>query len=526
MPGFGPGASAEMSSGSGVRLIAWSRRCVIAVFRKTCRSRSCQAGASGAVPPSANLSFGPGVFQSGSDNSPSTFPAREGYVAGVSTTNPVRISIAVCAATFVLLVIMLRRDRVSFGLPVAYLANLLLLHLPGAIGKLFGSGEGLTPAKYTRTGIIFTAIGSVAFVAGVWLARRNREVPAASPARRSDFWRYCVLAGGICTVLGYLIQVPSITAVLSRGGVIWMLGVLLGLTASIWRGDRARAMRWAVILLLYPVLMLLMGGFLSYGAAAVIIVLSSLMVTARQPWRVVLASAVFTVGGMSVFLSYFQHRPEIRAAVWGGASTDARIAATTDAIRDIRLPDLNDPMHLIAIDQRLNQNYFVGLAAERIEIGRVNYLHGRSLWEGVQALVPRALWPDKPVVAGSPKVVSEMTGLQLSTSTSFGVGNVMEFHINFGVPGVVIGFLILGFAIGRLDRRAAEENARGNLGQIFMYFVPAVALIQPNGSIVELMSGGAAGIAAALGWRWLWRHWAPEPTSVVRRMNQPQPVTS
>lgn len=440
-----------------------------------------------------------------------------------------RISIAVCIATFILLVWMLRRDRMSLGLPVAYLANLLLIHVPGAIGKVLDKTGEFTPANYTRAGILLTAIGSLAFVVGVWVSRRKMVPPVSLPAARSQFWRYCVLAGGIVSVMSYLVKIPSIGAVFDRGGVIWMLGVLLGLSSALWRGDRPRAVRWVAVLALYPLLMLLIGGFLSYGAMVVIIVLSALAVTARKPWRVAAVSTVFVIMGISLFLSYFQHRPEIRAAVWGGGTTDARIAAVSNAVRDVKLFDPNDREHLFALDQRLNQNYFVGLAAERIETGRVDYLHGRSVWEGLQAIVPRALWPDKPVVAGSPKIVSEMTGLVLSTETSFGVGNVMEFHINFGVTGVIVGFLLLGFTIGRLDRRGAEENAKGNLGQVFMYFVPAVALIQPNGSMVEMMGGAAAALAAAYGWRWAWGRWqkpAMQRTRVTATARQPEPLPS
>jgi hypothetical protein len=169
-------------------------------------------------------------------------------------------------------------------------------------------------------------------------------------------------------------------------------------------------------------------------------------------------------------------------------------------------------MALYAIDQRLNQNYFVGLAAARIQSGDAHFLYGRSLIEGAQALIPRALWPEKPVVAGSPKIVAEMTGLTLSEGTSFGVGNVMEFDINFGIPGVILGFLILGWVLGTLDRRSAEENMLGNMGQIPFYFLPAVALIQPNGSLVDIMSAVAGSVAAAYLWRWSWARW-PKPIS-------------
>ena len=112
--------------------------------------------------------------------------------------------------------------------------------------------------------------------------------------------------------------------------------------------------------------------------------------------------------------------------------------------------------------------------------------------------------------AGSPKIVGEMTGLRLcARTTSFGVGNVMEFQINFGIP--IVGFLILGFAIGWLDRRAAQEELKGNLRNVFLYFLPCIAIIQPNGSIVEITSGTAAGLIAGFAWRWAWDRWPKPP---------------
>jgi len=160
-----------------------------------------------------------------------------------------------------------------------------------------------------------------------------------------------------------------------------------------------------------------------------------------------------------------------------------------------------------ALDKRLNQNYFVGLAAERIAQEQVHYLNGRSIWEGFLALVPRALWPDKPVFGGSGTIVADMTGLKLNEETSWGVGNVMEFQINFGTPGVIFGFLILGFSLGWLDYKAALADARGDIGKLMLFFLVAVALIQPGGSIVELVGGAAAAVVAGYGWKWAWEFW-------------------
>jgi hypothetical protein len=132
--------------------------------------------------------------------------------------------------------------------------------------------------------------------------------------------------------------------------------------------------------------------------------------------------------------------------------------------------------------------------------------------DGFLAVIPRVFWPDKPIIAGSGSIVADMTGLHLSKTTSFGVGNVMEFDINFGITGVIIGFLLLGCVLRKLDLNASATYERGELGSTLLYFLPAVALIQPNGSMVEMIGGATSAWVAANGWRWAWMRW-PKPVA-------------
>ena len=76
--------------------------------------------------------------------------------------------IFICLAAFLLLLWLLRRDRVSLGLPIAYLYSLLLIHVPGAFAHVVG-GDLLFHSDLVEIGMRFTALGSVCFVAGVWL---------------------------------------------------------------------------------------------------------------------------------------------------------------------------------------------------------------------------------------------------------------------------------------------------------------------------------------------------------------------
>ncbi|HYW45880.1 MAG TPA: hypothetical protein VE959_23655 [Bryobacteraceae bacterium] len=419
--------------------------------------------------------------------------------------------IGICLAAYLWLLLILRKEGCSLGLPAAYLFSLLLIHVPGAF-IYAGARSDTFNAFVTEISMRFTAVGVVCFVAGTWLARSRSSTPGmqASPVvEHTDFCRFCLLGGWFVTYgLSPLYRIPSIAAVADKGGGIWMLGVMLGLRAAAVRGDFRRVAFWLGALVVYPTLMLLLGGFLSYGAAAAIVVLSALAISTRHYWRVVVSLGLISFLGLSLFVNYMRHRTDIRKEVWGGAPLAARIDSTVDMFRNFEWIDLSNKQHQRVIDDRLNQNYFAGMAALRIQQGLVDYLWGRSVWEGVLSLVPRALWPEKPVYGGSPKIVAEMTGLVLSATTSFGVGNVMEFQINFGFPGVIGGFFLLGWIIGTLDLKASVAERRGDLGRLLLYFLPCVALIQPGGSIVELTGGSAAALAAAYGWKWAWKVWS------------------
>ena len=435
--------------------------------------------------------------------------------------------IFICLAAFLWLLWLLRRDRVSLGLPIAYLYSLLLIHVPGAFAHIVGRNF-LFHSDVVEIGMRSAALGSVCFIAGVWLARPS--TPKMSPPLRADrnhFWWFCLIGGwSLIYGLSPLYQIPSISAAVAKGGGIWMLGVMLGLRAACQRGDHKRIGIWLGALMVYPVLMLLLGGFLNYGSKAIIIVCAAFTISTRSYSRVVVCITVFVFLSLSIFVTYFRHRNDIRDQVWGGAPLEARIGSVIDAVRDFESLDPTNRMHLIALDQRLNQNYFVGLAARRIQLGLADYLEGDSVRQGLLSLVPRVLWPEKPVFAGSPQIVSKMTGLRLSPTTSFGVGNVMEFQINFGIPGVVIGFFVLGWLIGMLDLKAAVAEGRGDLGRVVLFFLPAVALINPEGSLVEMFSGSAAALVAACGWKWAWKQWVAHRASSRKRYSHPHEAVS
>ena len=120
------------------------------------------------------------------------------------------------------------------------------------------------------------------------------------------------------------------------------------------------------------------------------------------------------------------------------------------------------------------------------------------------AVIPRVLWPEKPVYGGSPEIIETMTGFKVRKGVSYGVGNVMEFYINFGLPSLIAGFVALGWFLGWLDASAARALAVGDLKGVILRVLPAISFIQPDKSVVEMMGGSAAALLAAWIWCRLW----------------------
>ena len=84
--------------------------------------------------------------------------------------------------------------------------------------------------------------------------------------------------------------------------------------------------------------------------------------------------------------------------------------------------------------------------------GSVPYWGGQTYLSLVGSFVPRALWPDKPE-----KRVGQDFGHRYGyltrndLSTSFNLPYPIEFYVNFGEVGIVVGMLIVGVIFGLLD---------------------------------------------------------------------------
>lgn len=402
-----------------------------------------------------------------------------------------------------LVLVRFRWNMAGTGLTVAYLFNLSLIHLVGAAIYLLPAFQDHDP-RLTEMGFEQSLYGVVAFAVGgliiTPLLAYKGLLPRAKGTHRPD--PRLPKAYTVCGVLFYLLsatflgRLPTARAIISTGQQL----VVVGLALCCWRawreGDTRRLIGWLAISFVLPFMTLMTAGFLGYGAVAVLTILIFVASFVRSPLKVVLPGALVVYLGLSVFVSYMRDRGDIRATVWGGQSFSDRIDSISKTVKTFEWFDPADWEHLQRIDVRLNQNFLVGAAV--YQLGQTQaYARGETLWDALFALIPRAIWPDKPIEAGSGNLVSRYTGIDFAPDTSVGVGQVLEFYLNFGTSGVVIGFIIMGVVITALDWQAAERLARSDLRGFVLYFLPGVALLQVGGQLVELTASAAASLIVA-----------------------------
>jgi len=397
-----------------------------------------------------------------------------------------------------------RRNTPGAGLTLAYLFNLSLIHWVGAAVYVLPAFQ-TQDVRLTELGFEQSLYGVLAFAfAGLALTpvlASRGWLPRSKATNRPDL--RLPKAYIVCGVLFYVLsstllgRLPTSQAVVSSGQQL----VVAGLTLCCWKAWRENKVRrvigWLLLALMMPFATVVSTGFLGYGAVAVLTLLIFVSGFVRSPFKIALVGLPLIYVGLSVFVTYMRDRGEIRATVWGGQSFSDRIDRLGETAATFEWFDPARFQHLQRIDARLNQNWLVGAAVNRLH-ETDGYARGDTLWDALLALIPRAFWPDKPITAGSGDLVNRYTDIKFAPGTSVGVGQVLEFYANFGTTGVVIGFAIMGLLITALDYQAADRLARSDLQGFVLWFLPGIALLQVGGQLVELTASAGASLIVAL----------------------------
>ena len=165
------------------------------------------------------------------------------------------------------------------------------------------------------------------------------------------------------------------------------------------------------LLPLFPVTTLIFSGFLGYGIGWSIAVATFLFAQSKRPIGYILSAPIVFFIGLSVFVTYMAGRDEIRQTIWHEQAGIGRsLEKVAGTFRGFSWLDLSNSQHRDALKSRLNQDILVGTAVDRLQRGEVEYASGKTLSTLVLSLIPRVVWPDRPVVGGGGSVVQDFAG--------------------------------------------------------------------------------------------------------------------
>jgi hypothetical protein len=395
------------------------------------------------------------------------------------------------------------RAKRSVGLPLVYFFALSQLHVIAACAHAFDYYvprsaylvQGDVTMATTYIGFRATLWGMLAFLIGCYTAPAvfSKEPPIllhrAYPQVTSKLpGTMLTLSLAVFFVLSPILRlVPSLGSMATAGTMCSILALFLLIYSAQRAGLTSKFYGWIASLAMFPLVTTLFLGFAGYGVGAASNVLVMVSRFFRPRWLFILLFACFVYGGMSFFVAYMKHRGEIRAQVWGGGGLSARMDSIFGLLTIFEWFDPYNQVHLELIDTRVNTNDSVGKAVKYIGSGNIDFAKGGTFYVAAVAWIPRILWPGKPATGGSGTVVSRYTGQKFADSTSVGAGNVFEFYINFGYPGVFWGFFLLGFLLRYFDLKAGFYLNQGDLWTFVRYALPPMGIINPGGISSEMV---------------------------------------
>jgi hypothetical protein len=233
-------------------------------------------------------------------------------------------------------------------------------------------------------------------------------------------------------------------------------------------------------------------GFIGYGVSAATLVWVFVFIYYRPRWLSVLALLFFVYGGMTTYVNYMASRDSIRSSVWGERTLAHRLDVITNTLVNFEFFDWRSNDHMELVDMRLNQNHLVGVCVQYMAATKTPHTYGSTLAIAATAWIPRILWPGKPRTGGSGTLVSRYTGMTFGAGTSIGVGQVMEYYINFGYWGVFLGFMVFGSIVRYFDIQASQHLINHDYWGYASWLLPSIGFMQAGGNSAEIVGSVAS----------------------------------
>ncbi len=373
--------------------------------------------------------------------------------------------VTLCLAVMAAFVFLLLNNRTAFfGLTFLNVVMVASASLAGMFVTMVFLLDSAWLTEYHEFVVKYSALGCLAMAGGIWLALRRHPVVAADRdffAKQApwlnDYCGWAILVLGVAGALGLslLRGVPT----LSTGFVGIMNLMRFGLFVLFASGLLQKKMRsfWlglGVSMLVQFTYSLRSGHtFLPLDLVVPLVFIACFFPKIR--WSALVILPVFLVIGIVLMGAWMQTREIIRS----GELREAGIVEAGEKFLNAYLNELNleklEPEEIRElVFMRIDMTEYLALqAAYQPDIEP--YAYGGTFANVALALIPRAVWPEKPAFAGGSEFVNRYTGMLRPDNpddiTSLGLPYQFEFYANGGPWLVVLGLFLIGFLSARLE---------------------------------------------------------------------------
>lgn len=263
------------------------------------------------------------------------------------------------------------------------------------------------------------------------------------------------------------------------GAYLWPLGSLVWAARLGWVNAKRPGMLWFHLAIGTAIYFLIGGRIDTLGFLFGMLVIFNLLVRATPGW-------LFAAGGGAAFL--YAYLTDIWRELWG-QEANADFGARLEALGNMQhsLKGLTD---LLAGQSLADIRLLVRITD--VYGGQRGLEWGETLTRVVTQFIPRSIWPNKPLDLSV--VVNSLYDWREGMAGT-PPGFLGEMFMNFHLPGVVLGCLVLGAAFAVLYCRWGLA-ARGPFDIVKYALIAPVAAILPSATFANVVSGAGVPILA------------------------------
>lgn len=365
-----------------------------------------------------------------------------------------------------------RHGTAMFGLNVL---NVFMVASATITGFFFGTLFGQLPDSFTSEQlevVSYSVFGLFAMVAGIhvaWLPRLSERRTLAGamlddrlPAHLTEEMGWLTFCVGAVAELLYtaVYNVPTVSTAAHCLSTLARIGLCILLVTAIENRRWARFVLALAVFQILSVVSSLATGFSFIRFATLlplaVIWLASAGGRSSRILRVCVLGPVCAAATFAASTAWLDTRRLIRGGFLAGLPVwEQAREFFTAYLENLTIPTADSIMRTIM----LRVDMTVILAAQVLHQPAVEpYSYGRTMLSSFYTLIPRALWQDKPVVAGGSAFVSQFSGLQWDSATSVGLPYPFELYANGGRLWVIVGLAIIGYVGGRLELKLTRPQ--------------------------------------------------------------------